>query len=220
MQEADSAGGKFEELLLRYRIPVILSIAGLIILGASVLLRKGVFSGGDSVEVLEEVGVDETGGKIVVEISGAVGKPGVYEFQNGDRVNDAFIKSGGLSASADRNWVEKVVNRASRLEDGQKIYVPTKNETSGTANQQSDVLSASDNSVYQNISGGNSSTVGNLININNADIKTLDALPGIGPVYAQKITEQRHYSSLEDFRRKSVVPASTYEKIKNLITVY
>ena len=51
-------------------------------------------------------------------------KPGVYRLSQDDRIDDALIVAGGVSASADREWMEKFLNRAAKLSDGQKIYIP------------------------------------------------------------------------------------------------
>ena len=50
--------------------------------------------------------------------------PGVYELKNTDRIDDALVAAGGLSGEADRDWVEINLNKAEKLYDGQKIYIP------------------------------------------------------------------------------------------------
>ena len=109
--------------------------------------------------------------------------------------------------------MEKFLNRASKLVDGQKVYIPRTGE-------QSDVLSAKDDGGYQSESLSQEGQKGEFININTADLKTLDSLPGIGPVYGQNIIEQRPYSNTEELVSKDAIPAKTYEKIKDKISVY
>lgn len=213
MDEDSQLREKSGELLYTFRIPIALFLIAIIFFSASYFIKNGGFQKENTVEVLNASDEKISNGKIIVEISGAVEKPGVYNFEEGARVNDLLETSGGLSEKADTKWVEKNVNRASLLVDGQKIYILSLDE-------QSSVLSANNSGVYQNTSGDNNQNIGGLININTADSKTLDTLPGIGPVYAQRIIEQRPYSTLEEFRKKTVVPTSTYEKIKNFITVY
>ena len=92
------------------------------------------------------------------------------------------------------------------MADGQKVYVPKIGES---------VSQSVGGSVGQ-IAG---ESVSQLVNINVASESELDKLPGIGPVTAQKIISSRPYSSLEDLLTKKVVSQSTYEKIKDLISL-
>lgn len=102
--------------------------------------------------------------EIMVEIDGAVEKPGIYKFETGDRIEDLLIAAGGISSGADRIWMNKFLNRAAELSDGQKIYIPKLNE-------QSDVSSANKSRVYQNGSAPHSSTTEEKVNIFAADLK-------------------------------------------------
>lgn len=144
---------------------------------------------------------------VVVEISGAVIKPGVYKFGAGGevaRVEDVLTKAGGLSADADRSWVEKNINRASVLKDGQKIYIQRVGEVVSAVN----VVSFDQNAQ-------NSSSV----SINQSTQSQLESLPGIGPAYAKKIIEHRPYSTLEELVSKAVLSQSLFAKIKDAISL-
>ena len=208
-KEEEKVKFNFDEFLLKNKLVLTFIFLGIIFAGIGIFFTRRNF-GSSKVEILEpkeETSLQE----IVVEVAGAVEKPGVYKFQNGARVDDALIVAGGLSFSADREWVEKMLNRAAKLTDGQKIFIPDK---------QSSVLSAKKNEGYQNVSSNFSASGANLVNINTASAKELDSLPGIGQVYAQKIIEQRPYSNLEELVSKKVIPQSLYEKIKDKITVF
>jgi competence protein ComEA len=187
---------------------LLITLAGLILIGFGVILFKtGGLGTSTKVEVLDATTeIQNEGGKIVVEISGEVEKPGVYNFQKDDRVDDLLIAAGGFSADADRVWIEQNLNRAAKLADGQKIYIPPLRQ--GFAGQ------ASTSSITGNTS------IGGKININTADAKTLDSLPGIGPAHAQNIIEHRPYSSTQDLLKNAVLTPGDYEKIKDMITVF
>ena len=190
---------------------VIYLLLGLILIGFGVILYKGgVFEPSTKVEVLNSITEPQNQGEITIEIAGEVEKPGVYKLPSDSRVNDLLEAGGGLSANANRDWVDKNINRASKLSDGQKIYIPSHSE----------VLSAKQTLGVQTISTSFSSETEDLVNINAASLSELDKLPGIGPVYGQKIIDHRPYSTVEELLTKGVINKSTYEKIKEGITIY
>ncbi|OGY25900.1 MAG: hypothetical protein A2Z24_02355, partial [Candidatus Woykebacteria bacterium RBG_16_44_10] len=146
----------------------------------------------------------EDSAKIMVDIEGAVVNPGLHSLDPDSRTDDAIRAAGGFSSKADRSWVSKNLNLAARLGDGQKIYIPKIGEVVGNTTAGGQVASE--------ISGK--------VNINTATEAQLDTLPGIGPVRAGKIIAARPYKSTEELLTKKVVGEATFEKIKNLITIY
>lgn len=192
-----------------------LILLGLILIGFGVLAYKiDIFSSGDKVEVLPASPSDGSQGgnalEIIVEVGGAIEKAGVYKMKMGDRIDDLLIISGGLSGDADRDWVNKNINRASKLIDGQKIYIYS----------QSEVTSAKEKGgikLDQPVLGVTNQNLSNLVNINTASQSELEKLNGIGPVYATNIIEHRPYSMIEDLVKNGVIPAKTFEKIKGEI---
>lgn len=205
----------FRELFFENRIAIALFLLGLILIGIGAFLYKdGLFAGSTKVEVIDATtGVEKSNNFLVIDVSGSVEKPGIYELADGSRIEDALIAAGGISGDASREWMEKMINRAAKLSDGQKIYIPSVDE-------QTVVLSAKDGSGGLGVPGDSSGRVGGLININTASLELLDTLSGIGPVYAQKIIEYRPYSNTEDLVTKQVLSKNLYEKIKHLLTVY
>jgi competence protein ComEA len=147
---------------------------------------------------------------LMADISGEVVKPGVYELSLGSRVNDLLILAGGLSAKADRDWVETNLNKAQKLKDGDKVYIPLVNETT----------SAKAVEVMSGVVSGNSTTVSSKININLATLAELDTLWGVGQITAQKIVDNRPYQKIEDLVSKKVISQSTFQKISSQLSVY
>ncbi len=143
--------------------------------------------------------------EIVVDVAGAVEKPGVYTLPSGSRIGDALVLAGGLSLKADREWVAKTVNLVAQLEDGAKIYIPS---TNSNGNPKSEVLKP-----RQILNS-------KLININTASVGELDTLAGIGEVRAQAIVAGRPYSATEEIVSKAKIPQSVYEEIKDFLSLY
>ncbi len=186
---------------------VAFALAGLILLSLGLLqVRKTVVTqlSPERVSVLDATTeAQKAQTDIVVEISGQVEKPGVYKLQNGSRVEDLVVAAGGISADADRVWLDKILNRAAKLLDGQKLFIPPKN--------------SGDIKVYQ---PSNTVQGSGLVNINTAGLSERDTLPGIGPVYGQNIIEHRPYSNIEELVSKGALKQYVFDKIKNSITVY
>jgi len=210
MEGGEEKKSGFEEFVYQNRIPVVILLGGLVLLGAAILLSRQVVSEG-KVEVLQSTTEAQEGpSEIVVEMAGQVVSPGVYLLVQGSRINDGLIAAGGLTVDADRTWVQKNLNRAAKLTDGAKIYIPA-------ANEQSTGSSASSGGGIQTVSLPRGS---GLVNINSATQSELEALPGIGPVYAQSIIEHRPYSTIEEMMSSGALKKSTYEKVKDSVSVY
>ena len=212
----DPVTSKFnpEEFLSRYKLVLSIFLGGLILIGVGLFYWKNGNSFSSSkVEVLKSDLQTSQAEKVVVEIAGAIEKPGVYTFDQGARVDEVLIASGGLTAQANREWFEKSVNRAAKLVDGQKIYIPKIDE-------QTNVLSASSGGGDQTVSSGDTAENQNLVNINEASTSDLDKLPGIGPVYAQSIIDHRPYSTVEELLTKGALKKNVYEKVKDKVVTY
>jgi len=141
---------------------------------------------------------------VIVHITGAVPRPGVYALPQGARVQDAISAAGGFLAEAEKTQI----NLARLIEDGEKLDVPYIEGASPVIpTPGATVLAASTE----------------LININTASIAELDTLPGIGATTAQKIIDYREqngpFINAEDIINVQGIGTVTYERIKDLITV-
>lgn len=205
----------WEKLLLTYRFQILFVLIGLSLIGFGALLfKKSGVNSFEKIEVLDgERGALDGEKRVVVEVAGAVENPGVYKLENDSRIEDVLIAAGGISADADRDWMQKVVNRAAKVIDGQKIYIPRTGEQSG-------VLSAKNEGGYQSASSNISVPGEGLVDINSASPKGLESLSGIGPVYAQNIIEHRPYSTIEELVSKGAIKQYVFEKIKDKVSVY
>jgi len=141
--------------------------------------------------------------EIVIDIKGAVQKPGVYTIHNTARVTDVIAKAGGVLPEADLTQV----NLAAKIYDEMMIYVPTKGEdVSVTTAIRTDVNSTGK------------------ISINKADEAQLVTLDGIGPAKAKAIIAYREengpYKSAEDLLSVSGIGQKTLDAIKEKIVVH
>ena len=140
---------------------------------------------------------------IIVHITGAVPRPGVYALPQGARVQDGISAAGGFLAEAEKTGI----NLARALEDGEQLDIPyVEGFTPVIATPEEVFVPTSD-----------------LININYASTFELEALPGIGPTTAQKIVDYREqngfFLSIEDIINVPGIGPDTFDRIKNQITV-
>lgn len=149
--------------------------------------------------------------EVYVDVDGAVVKPGVYRLKDGARVSQAIDAAGGLTAEADVTGL----NRASKIIDGQKIYVPSVGEQQAAA-----VPNGTDSGASTTPGTGSSS---GLVNINTASAAELQTLSGIGPSMAQSIIDERTqngaFASVDDLMRVSGIGEKKLAKIKDCICV-
>ena len=161
-----------------------------------------------TVEIVKEQGKSDkvqSGGEVVVDVSGAVEKPGVYKLPSNSRIGDALVVVGGLAAEADREWVAKTLNLAAKVEDGEKVYIPAKSDSQLLSDSEGQVVNKSE---------------GQKININTATVAELDKLEGIGEARAKAIIDNRPYSKTEEIVSEAKIPESVYAKIRDSISVY
>ncbi len=158
--------------------------------------------------------------EIVVEVGGAVARPGVYRLPPGSRVGDAITAAGGFGTRVDVLAADRALNLAATVRDGDEIHVPARGEAG--ASSPAGGGSVSGNESGNGSTGGNGSAGDGLIDLNRASAEQLDTLPGVGPATAAKIIaarEERPFASLEDVGSRKVVGAATLAKIRALVIV-
>lgn len=124
--------------------------------------------------------------KIIIYIIGCVKTPGVYELDIDSRVSNAVDAAGGLLETVDLTKV----NLAYKLEDGQKITIPSINDKTDEDSTYEDFITDSPENTISQTNPINSSK-SNIVNINSATQTELETLPGIGPSIASKIISYR-----------------------------
>lgn len=145
--------------------------------------------------------------EVVVDVAGAVNRPGVYQLTSTARVGDAINAAGGLVEGADRERL----NLAERITDGQRIYVTRIGQSAPALNDAG--------SLAVNPTGA----TGGKVNINSANATQLDALPGVGPSTAQAIityrSEHGAFASVDELALVKGIGPSKLAQLKDLASV-
>jgi len=148
-----------------------------------------------------------TQGVVVIDVQGAVRRPGVVELDAGSRVVDALAAAGGVTRAA----VTTSLNLAQVLTDGIQVVVPNKHSNPASP------------AVGGSSAAGTGSASGGLVNLNSATLEQLDSLPGIGPVLAQRILDYRTqhgpFSSINQLTDVSGIGDATFADLEPLVTV-
>ncbi len=133
---------------------------------------------------------------LVVDVAGAVARPGLYHLPSGTRIADAVAAAGGLSAKADST----LVNLAAPLADGEQVLVPVRGAAAAAG-------------------GAPSPTAP--VDLNTATPDQLDALPGIGPATAEKIIAYRQahgpFRAVDELEGVPGIGPSKLAQLKGLV---
>lgn len=211
-QGNENVSAKLAQVWKAYHVPIILgSVSILFIIVSLTILIKSIQTSTPiqfSSESTATVAGAMRDNKITVDVSGAVTKPGVYSLGADSRVEDAIAAAGGLSGEVDNDRLAKVVNRAAKLSDGSKIYIPKVGDTQTSSN----IVTGRD-PVSDSLTSHNS------ISINAASQSDLEALSGIGPVTAKKIIDGRPYTTLEELVAKKAMGQALFDKLKAQLTL-
>jgi competence protein ComEA len=165
-------------------------------------------SGGDESEAGDGAGeagdesfaVSGSGSDVVVDVTGAVGRPGVYRLPAGSRVDDAVQRAGGATGKAELDSV----NLAARLADGQQVVVPERvpSGAAGAAGAAPPAAGAEEAPI----------------SLGTATVEQLDTIDGIGPVTAEDIVKFREehggLSSVDQLDQISGIGPATMEALR------
>jgi competence protein ComEA len=140
--------------------------------------------------------------ELVVHVAGAVRRPGLYRLAEGKRVADAVARAGGAAASADTS----AINLAAPLADGMQVVVPAQLEVAAEGG---------------GAEGAGQAPAGK-VSLSSATAEQLDALPGIGPVTAQKIldfrAQQGGFRSVDDLDAVPGIGPARVEQLRDLVS--
>ncbi|HWO16557.1 MAG TPA: ComEA family DNA-binding protein [Solirubrobacterales bacterium] len=144
-----------------------------------------------------EISFSSSGGSLVVDVAGAVRRPGVYSLPEGARVKDAIARAGGPSEDA----LLEAINRAARVADGQQVVVPE--EGPGGAPLGIAGVASEDGPI----------------SLGTATVEQLDTIEGIGPVTAQNIVDFRDehggLSSIDQLDQISGIGPATMDALRS-----
>ncbi len=142
--------------------------------------------------------------RVVVDVVGAVRRPGLYRLEQGSRIADAVARAGGATGQADL----ALVNLAAPLADGEQVVVP-KRGAPGAAGSGGGAAA-----------GGPGVSTGP-VHLSTATLDQLDSLPGIGPVTAQKILDYRAkhgaFNSVDELDAVPGIGPSRMDQLRDLV---
>jgi competence protein ComEA len=138
--------------------------------------------------------------RVLVHVVGAVRRPGLYELPENSRVADAVKRAGGTTPKAE----VALVNLAAPVADGTQIVVPGRS------------------TAVRPAAGAMPPSAAGPVNLNSATLEQLDALPGVGPVTAQKIIAYREqngaFRSVDDLDAVPGIGPAHLEELRTLVT--
>lgn len=199
---------------------IIIGIAALVVIagiGIYLFVKNSQYEEFDMNEVLVNAEEKEyKGDTIIVHITGEVKEPGIIELPSEARIADAIEAVGGVTEGADLDEV----NLAFVLSDGQKVYIPNKNEKEVSGEKVYITAGSGNNIIVQDkVEEGKKQKV----NINEAKQEDFEQLPGIGPSIAQRIVEYRDqngkFTSIDELQEVKGIGEAKFENIKEYVTI-
>jgi competence protein ComEA len=182
---------------MRRPILILVAIAAVAVVAVTMMRLHG--GAAEAVVVVEDTPAPTRSPEplLVVDVAGAVARPGVYRLAAGSRIADALTAAGGATGEADL----AALNKALPVRDGQRIYVPRPGETVPAGSAGSDAQLK--------------------IDVNHATAAELEALPGIGPTTAARIVRSRGghpFARIEELQTRGLVTARVFADIRDMVT--
>ena len=177
---------------------VVLAVLAALALGGVVAVIRLRAPAPVPIAVVEDTATPTPAPLVVVDVAGAVARPGVVRLSGGTRVGDAIAAAGGATPDADL----ASLNRAALLRDGARVYVPHLGESPPAGSLGSDAETK--------------------VDLNHATTAELESLPGVGPATAARILrsrDQRPFTRVEELQTRGLVSARVLADIRDLLTL-
>lgn len=211
MEEEASISVRAVEFLKKNLLFASLIGVGLLLCGVGVIQYLNSNDGKSELKLIKNDPSEQESTSIAVHVEGEVVSPGVYKLKADSRLDDAIRAAGGYTGNEDSEYISKNLNLAQRLSDGSKVYIPAIGELD------EDISVLGSKSIVEAVSEGTPVSATGLININNASLESLDTLPRVGPVTAQKIVDNRPYGTVSELVSKKVMGQKTFDGLKERI---
>jgi competence protein ComEA len=180
-------------------LAIALALVGVLVVGGRLLAHRGGTAAAPA-HTFPAASTTAPVARLVVDVVGAVRRPGLYRLRSGARIADALERAGGATAKADLDQV----NLAAPVADGEQVVVPRK------------VAGAAVGSVSSSGPGPSRQ-----VQLSTATLEQLDALPGIGPVTAQKILDYRTqhgaFSSVDELDAIPGIGPARIDQLRGLV---
>lgn len=222
---------EFKEKLQEYKTYLIIAAIILGLIAFNIYTLTLVKYEDDDEEIVTIESKEKKPSKIKVDVKGQINAPGVYELDEGSRVNDLINKAGGITKTADTS----IINLSKKLDDEMVIIIYSKEEANklkegnfktitdicpkvNDACPTNELKTINEESKKEN----KESSPNSKISINNASEKELQTLTGIGQSKAKAIIKYReevgNFKTIQDIKNVSGIGDSAFEKIKDQIT--
>ena len=180
-------------------LAITLALVVLLVLGGRLLSHRSGGSAAPEHTFAAPTTAAPQAARLVVDVVGAVRRPGLYRLRAGARIADALSRAGGTTPKADLEQV----NLAAPLADGEQVVIPRRLAGGGSA------------------APGGGPAPNHPVQLSTATVEQLDALPGIGPVTAQKIvnyrTQHGAFTSVEELDAIPGIGPARIDQLRGLV---
>ncbi len=178
--------------------PILIAMAALAVLGlGSAVAGRALAPPAAAIEIAEATAAPSPPSHVLVDVAGAVARPGVVRLPAGARVIDAIAGAGWTTHDADL----VSINRAAAVRDGERLYVPRIGEVPPPS-----AATGTDTRI----------------DLNRGSAAELDVLPGIGPGTAARIIRargQRPFTRIEELQTRGLVTARVFADLRDLVVI-